>query len=247
VTPPIPRLRIIAGPNGSGKSTIKALLPREILGVYVNPDEIELALSSKGAIDLAAYGLTVSIAEVTDHFRNSTLWKSTGLSDPEGHIHIQNMAITFEGIKGNSYLASLTADFIRHKLLEKGISFTFETVMSHSGKVDLLKTAQVKGYRTYLYYIATEDPEINLARVRTRVREGGHDVPLEKVQERYERSLELLLDAIRATNRAYIFDNSRDGAQSIFIAEVTDGKDIVARHNPLPAWFAKYVWRYAKP
>ena len=37
----VPRLRMFAGPNGSGKSTIKAVIRPELLGVYVNPDDIE--------------------------------------------------------------------------------------------------------------------------------------------------------------------------------------------------------------
>ena len=37
----IPRLRIFAGPNGSGKSTIKEVISKELLGIYINPDEIE--------------------------------------------------------------------------------------------------------------------------------------------------------------------------------------------------------------
>ena len=36
-----PRLRMFAGPNGSGKSTIKSVIRSELLGVYINPDEIE--------------------------------------------------------------------------------------------------------------------------------------------------------------------------------------------------------------
>lgn len=37
----IPRMRMFAGPNGSGKSTIKEVISEELLGIYVNPDEIE--------------------------------------------------------------------------------------------------------------------------------------------------------------------------------------------------------------
>ncbi len=71
-----------------------------------------------------------------------------------------------------------------------------------------LKQAQLAGYRTYLYFIATEDPSINIARVRARVHFGGHDVPQEKII-RYARSLDLAAEAIRYANRAYFFDNSR--------------------------------------
>ncbi len=237
---------MIAGPNGSGKSTIKALLPPELLGIYVNPDEIELALGQTGSVDLSTYDVQTTNAEVVAHFRESGLWDSTGLAEPEGHLLLEGNKLAFRGISGGSYLASLTADFIRSKLLRAKASFTFETVMSHPGKVEILKAAQALGYRTYLYYIATEDPEINIARVQTRVREGGHEVPVEKISERYHRSLDLLLNAIGATNRAYIFDNSRDGAESILLAEATEGRDIVARHDPLPAWFVEHVWKHVR-
>lgn len=36
-----PRLRMFAGPNGSGKSTLNSIISKELLGVYINPDEIE--------------------------------------------------------------------------------------------------------------------------------------------------------------------------------------------------------------
>lgn len=64
----------------------------------------------------------------------------------------------------DSYLASVTVDFLRQRLLASGAYFTFETVMSHPGKSELLADAKAMGYRTYLYYIATDDPEINVAR-----------------------------------------------------------------------------------
>jgi predicted ABC-type ATPase len=80
--------------------------------------------------------------------------------------------------------------------------------MSHHSKVDLLAQAQAAGYRTYLYFVATDDPVINISRVKSRVKLGGHNVPEDKIAERYHRSLELLMDAIRHTNRAYVFDNS---------------------------------------
>ena len=64
-----------------------------------------------------------------------------------------------------AYLTSVAADFIRRKLIAIGTSFTFETVMSAADKIELLKIARTHGYRTYLYFIATEDPEIDLSRI----------------------------------------------------------------------------------
>jgi predicted ABC-type ATPase len=127
-------------------------------------------------------------------------------------------------------------------------SFSFETVMSSPDKIELLGKARRLGYRIYLYYVATDDPEINIARVQARVRQGGHDVPTDKIVSRYHRSLDLLLDAIRASDRAYLFDNSRSGGEQTWVAEVTDGHDLTIRTNSLPPWFQRAVWdKIAKP
>ena len=44
----MPRLRMFAGPNGSGKSVLKSYLPEPLLGVYLNPDEIEKGVKLNG-------------------------------------------------------------------------------------------------------------------------------------------------------------------------------------------------------
>ena len=69
---------------------------------------------------------------------------------------------------------------------------------------------------------------------------GGHPVPDDKVISRYERSLALLSEAVRHTDRAYIFDNS--GADRVWIAEVTDGTEIEMKTNEMPAWFKTALW-----
>ena len=61
--------------------------------------------------------------------------------------------------------------------------------MSDPGKVEVLRQAKGLGFRTYLYYVATDAPEINVSRVSLRVSQGGHDVPVDKIVSRYHRSL----------------------------------------------------------
>ena len=114
-------------------------------------------------------------------------------------LRFANGRLSFAGVGVNSYFASVLVDFLRQKLLERKVSITFETVMSHRSKVELLAQAQPAGYRTYLYFIATDDPEINISRVRNRVKMGGHAVPEDRIAARYHRSLELLMEAIRLT------------------------------------------------
>jgi len=94
--------------------------------------------------------------------------------------------------------------------------------------VELLAQAQAAGYRTYLYFVATDDPAINISRVKSRVKLGGHAVPEDRIEKRYHRSLELLMDAIRHTNRAYVFDNSGENKdrKHTWLAEITEGQQL---------------------
>ena len=126
------------------------------------------------------------------------------------------------------------------KLIEQSKSFTFETVMSFRDKIEMLEWAQSRGYRTYLYYVATEDPSINISRVRYRVSKGGHAVPEDKIITRYHRSLDLLVEAVKATHRAYIFDNSTH--EHIWLAEITDGHTLEMKTAQMPAWFKNSLW-----
>ena len=52
-----PRLSIFAGPNGSGKSTIKSVIRPQLLGIYVNPDDLEAEIKERGFLDLRAFGI----------------------------------------------------------------------------------------------------------------------------------------------------------------------------------------------
>ena len=91
-----------------------------------------------------------------------------------------------------------------------------------------------------MYYIATEDPEINISRVNVRVAQSGHNVAPEIIRSRYYRSLANLKSAVRQTARAYIFDNSQK--QANLIAEITNGTDVVLNKAiQLPNWVAEYL------
>ena len=239
----VKRMRVFAGPNGSGKTTIfkEALKDAEVnLGVYVNADDIELELINSNSLPFSNYELNVSDKEVKDFFKGSSfspvkrneqdLWQQ--LSVTENILHVSTSI--------DSYLAADLAEFIRQQLLTAGASFTYETVMSYEGKIDFFGKARQEGYRVYLYYIATEDPGINISRVNVRVAQQGHSVPPEIITNRYFKSLQNLKAAVKKTNRAYIFDNS--GTQAKLIAEITDGSDLVQNKVfDIPNWVNEYL------
>ena len=243
--PAQPRLRVLAGPNGSGKSTIQRELKPEWIGVFVNADEIERTLKdSAGALSLARLGIHAKPAAVLrrleSHIRNSSFAERLGLHALLGHMTLDR-ALTLR-VPGpfDSYLASVLADAIRRELLHEGQTFTFETVMSSRDKVDFMREARRRGYRVYLYFVATDDPEINMDRVRRRVMLGGHPVPEDKVRKRYRESIDLMTEACDVAHRAYIFDNS--GSKHKLLVDVENGPDEVAvtihtsRLNP---WFVE--------
>lgn len=234
---------MFAGPNGSGKSVLKSYLPESLLGVYLNPDEIEASVRKCGYVDMDSFGIKTTAEEVLPLFAVSELLIRQGLAEAVRHLSFTTHKLFFPPGAINSYFASVTADFLRNKLLTARHSFTFETVMSHPGKVSLLQKAQEAGYRTYLYYVATDDPAINISRVENRVRLNGHDVPPDRIESRYYRSLELLMSAIRFTNRAYIFDNSTNNTdhRHTWLAEITDGKRLELKTDEIPAWFKHSV------
>ena len=238
-----PRIRMFAGPNGSGKSElIRELLGKEIpLGPVINADQIAKTIQERGFIDLEEYHLK----KITQ-----THWERSILIYPEIKSRIKFSDITAGvAIKENTlicklentgnYTAALIADFLRYMMIKQKISFSFETVMSHPGKVDFLRFAAQMGYTTYLYYIVTESSDININRVENRVIKGGHNVPVKKIRERYHRSLELLLDALKVSDRAYLIDNSKK-SNFVILEKKYDGLGYPQIEN-MPHWYEKYV------
>jgi predicted ABC-type ATPase len=239
---------MFAGPNGSGKSTLirklqSVVLRPDMLGVYINPDNIEQELREEGSLDFARFRIPPATASgIIPFLASSPFLQTRNLAGIAQKIKISNGRLLHPAEPPpNSYLASVIADFIRITLLTQRASFSFETVMSSPDKIALLTRARSLGYRVYLYYVATEDSAINISRVNNRMRLGGHPVPEGKIIARYQRSLGLLGQAIRQTDRAYIFDNSRDEQEHTWIAEVTDANKLEIKTDQIPAWFAHAV------
>jgi len=230
-----PRLRVFAGPNGSGKSTIKADLPAALTRIFVNADELEREAKVTGFIDLAVFGIEIGLAELVSFHIDHYLIQQKQLAKEARMLGKHGTRIDYRQIKVNSYFASVLSDLIRQRLLVEGVSFSFETVMSHPSKIEFMQNAQAYGYRTYLYFVSTENPEINIDRVQIRVQEGGHPVRPDLVRKRYARALDLLPDAIAVSNRAYVFDNS--GERAVWLAEITEGTELEYRAEEIPDWF----------
>ena len=124
----------------------------------------------------------------------------------------------------------------REQLLQERKDFIFETVLSSDGKVDFLKRAKEAGYFIRMFFICTDNPTINAARIAKRVMEGGHDVPIQKIISRYQKAI---INAIKVTgfvDRAYFYDNSIDEQNAQILFRTVDGKFAKQYIESLPAW-----------
>ena len=236
------RFRMVAGPNGSGKSTLVAWLARDYaVNFYtmLNADDVFAEVRHTGAhsapfpIDgasLAAYAARTDYAEAEKaRFGN-------------GEITVDADCVRFNAPGAvNSYTVALVVNFLQDECINRGISFSQETVFSHPSKVEALARAKADGFRTYLYYVATDDSGINASRVEERYAQGGHDVPPEKIEARYVRSLGNLPKAMPFLSRAFFFDNSGSDMRYLACFSEESGLDVLVPDSELPHWFSNTV------
>jgi predicted ABC-type ATPase len=117
--------------------------------------------------------------------------------------------------------------------LAKRESFLVETTLSGSTYIRMMKRASSLGYRIRFLYVGTSSVEINIQRVRNRVKRGGHDVPEEDQKRRYPRSLENLPEALNLADEAIIFDNSTSVGHNKIIVKDHKGYTF---YDPIPVW-----------
>jgi predicted ABC-type ATPase len=140
---------------------------------------------------------------------------------PENYANADDIAKTLGGdAMLDSYEAARMVEHQRLTWVNSRQSFAFETVMSHPSKLLQLLQAKMLGYQIDIYYVATDDPRNNVLRVMNRVMDGGHDVPVQKILERYDRSLKLLPLAIEVSTAISLIDNTN---YPIEIAKGGDG------------------------
>lgn len=247
------RLRVFAGPNGSGKTTIindvrKARVNGRGIdfGLYINADDIARALP-KG-VDLRPFDVPLNEARFKAFAAHSGLL-GNGLS----RFRLRKSLVWYpDRVRSRrraplDRIAQLLAQYLYHELLKAKRKFTLETVFSHPGKLSLMKQAKEDGYKVYLYFVSTADPAINVERVKeVRVKEGGHDVPKDKIIRRYHRTMANLNAAMNLAYHAFLWDNSNFGSSSLFCEmKRTDGGvkwDIDA--DQVPVWFVEHFLRH---
>lgn len=125
----------------------------------------------------------------------------------------------------------------REDAIAERADYCFETVMSHPSHLEHLQEAKRQGYFVNLVYVAIDDPRANVSRVALRVTKGGHDVPPDRIVQRWHRSIAQLPAALAIADAALIYDNSDAAAPFRLIASKADGMVSLATAGLLPRWF----------
>ena len=205
---------------------------------YINADDFLRDLQSGTGINLGRFNLSVTREQLRAALQ--TFGRIRSDHPFLDAMSVVDSIVTAPAESCDSYITATIADYVRAELLLAGSSFTFETVMSHPSKVEFFRRARDHGFKTYLYFVALESSDANRDRVHNRAELGGHDVPEDKIRDRYERSMQLLTSALEASYRAFLFDNS---IQPVWLAELTPKGTLELRvgRESLPKWFTIHV------
>lgn len=105
-----------------------------------------------------------------------------------------------------------------------------ETVLSTDKYRRLVLAAKKNQFEFRLIFLMLASPNLNVERVRLRVRKGGHDVPENKIRDRWVKSLRQLPWFLDQADQVAIFDNS--GAVPKIIDRKSQGRIVVNRDAP---------------
>ena len=100
------------------------------------------------------------------------------------------------------------------RLLERAIAerldFAFESTLGASTIPRLLAQAADEGAELWVWFVGLDSAEKHLARVRSRVKAGGHDIPEADIRRRWEMSRQNLVALMPKVTRLWVYDNSHE-------------------------------------
>lgn len=185
---------IVAGHNGSGKSTMwYADLADKLRIPLVNADR-----------------MMMSILPETNPLPH---WASELRNTNQGW-----MIVAQKGVE------AFVAQAMAH-----GVPFAMETVFSHwkklrngrvESKIGLITEMQAAGYFVLLFFVGLASCQLSIARVATRVAQGGHDVDTDRLTKRFPRTQKTIRIAATLADAAILVDNSRERKQAFTVCRV---------------------------
>ena len=135
----------------------------------------------------------------------------------------------------------------REECIANRESLLFETVLSAPDKLAFIEKAKEAGYFVRLFFVGTNHPSINAARITHRVLEGGHDVPISKIVKRYYKSVANCAQAAKMVDRLYVYDNSIEDAFPQLLFRANNGIIEKLYTNPISIWAKEILSELSNP
>lgn len=123
-------------------------------------------------------------------------------------------------------------------------SFAFETTLGGTTITELLEEALSKGIEVRMWYVGLNGADLHIARVRSRVLGGGHDIPEARIRNRYNTSRLNLIRLLPKLTELRVYDNSHEADPRAGIApepklilhSVRGKLSFACRLNETPDW-----------
>jgi len=131
----------------------------------------------------------------------------------------------------SAYEAAEIAASLRRVTISQHESFVFETMLSDSvgEKVEQLATYATLGYTVVLIFIQIDSPQESMKRVAMRVSQGGHDVPDDKILQRFARTQANLKRAIERLPHVIVYSNENLTHPYKLVGLFEHGKNVLHR------------------
>jgi predicted ABC-type ATPase len=113
-----------------------------------------------------------------------------------------------------------------HDYAKQQLDFAFETTLAGKTYFSMLRKFKENGYKLHLFFLWIPDTKLAIARINSRVAEGGHNVPAEDVKRRFKRSIYNLFNLYLPILDSWILFNNT-GNQPLPIAEGINQQVIV--------------------
>ena len=132
--------------------------------------------------------------------------------------------------------------------------YAFETTLGANTIPKLLREA-CQQHEVTVWFCGLESIELHLQRVAERVANGGHDIPEEKIRQRYDSSRLNLIELLPHLTTLHVYDNSRppdaEGqVEPLLVLEVDRGRILCPTEQEefaqVPEWAKPVVWAALK-
>lgn len=176
----------------------------------------------------------------------SSLYNQTVIEGWGGSVWIINPDLLTAHIFEHEQLAIETANIEAVERIQRWLDTSVdsyqtigvETVLSTRKYAGLVGRAKRRGFRVRMLYVLVQSLEVQIERIRLRVREGGHDVPLDKIAARRDRSFKEFAWYLKRIDDCYVFDNS--GAEPVLVAAKIRGP-LLWHSAELPASLVEHL------